>query len=64
MGRTVVGGATVQALHPVLEENPRGVLDIEDELAGRALSRDQHKSGKGADRQFFPGFGLSSPPTC
>jgi hypothetical protein len=55
MGRTVVEDATVEALHSVLEANPRGVLDIEDELSGWVRRMDQYKGGKGADRQFFLG---------
>ena len=60
MGRTVVEDATVEALYSVLEENPRGVLDIEDELSGWVRRMDQYKGGKGADRQFFLGVWSNS----
>jgi hypothetical protein len=55
IGRTVVEDATVEALHSILEENPRGLLDLEDELSGWVRRMDQYKGGKGADRQFFLG---------
>jgi hypothetical protein len=53
MGRTVVSDTTVEALHPILETNPRGVLVARDELAGWVRSMDQYKGGKGSDRQFW-----------
>jgi putative DNA primase/helicase len=61
MDRTVVEDTTVEALYSVIEANPRGVLDIEDELSGWVRRMDQYKGGKGADRQFFLGVWGNSP---
>jgi hypothetical protein len=54
MGRTVVEDTTVEALAVVLNDTPRGVLAVRDELAGWVRAMDQYKpGGKGADRQFW-----------
>jgi 5S rRNA maturation endonuclease (ribonuclease M5) len=47
--RYVVSDCTVEALAPVLEHNPRGVLLARDELSGWVRSFDQYKGGKGSD---------------
>jgi putative DNA primase/helicase len=52
LGRTVVEDTTAEALFPILEENPRGVLVSRDELTGWLRSMDQYK-GKGSDRQTW-----------
>jgi hypothetical protein len=52
--RTYLNDTTVEALIPILKENPRGVLQERDELVGWVKAMDQYKSGgKGADRQFW-----------
>jgi hypothetical protein len=54
MERTYVDDTTVEALVPVLRDNPRGVVVIKDELTGWIKAMDQYKAGgKGADRQFY-----------
>jgi hypothetical protein len=53
MCRTWTSNSTVEALAMLLEENPRGILLYQDELAGWARGMDQYRSGKGADRQFW-----------
>jgi hypothetical protein len=54
MARVLVEDTTTEALAAVLEENPRGVWVMRDELAAWAKSMDQYRSGgKGADRQFW-----------
>lgn len=49
--RHVVNDATVEALQNILSENPRGVLQVRDELAGffASLSKDGHE----ADKPFY-----------
>jgi hypothetical protein len=48
-----VNDTTVEALIPILRDNPRGVLQERDEIAGWIASFDQYRSGRGADRQFW-----------
>jgi putative DNA primase/helicase len=49
--RLTVNDATVEALQEILSANPRGILQVRDELSGwlRQLDRDGHE----ADRPFF-----------
>ncbi len=52
MGRTYVDDITVEKLADTLNENPRGVALMKDELSGWLGSMDQYKQGgKGGDRQ-------------
>jgi len=44
---------TVEALGPLLETNPRGLLIVKDELIGWINSMNQYKRGQGSDRQFY-----------
>ena len=48
--------ATTEALAGVLEQNPRGVLFVRDELTGWARAMNQYKGGKGNDRQTWLSF--------
>lgn len=48
-----VADVTVEKLASILQENPRGVAVVRDELTGWVRSMDQYRSGKGADRQFW-----------
>ena len=41
---------TLEALAALLEQHPRGLVCLQDELTGWALAMDQYKGGKGADR--------------
>jgi len=52
--RVLVNDTTVEALIPILKENPRGLLLERDELVGWVKGMDQYKSGgKGSERQFW-----------
>src|SRR5205085_5883193 len=50
MKRYIVGDVTVEALAPLLESSPRGLLAMRDELSGWFNGFNQYKSGgKGSD---------------
>ncbi len=53
MRRLYTADATVEALAELIEQNPRGIMLIRDELTAWVKSLNQYKSGRGADRQFF-----------
>jgi hypothetical protein len=50
--RTWADNSTVEALVPILRDNPRGLCLIQDELSGWIASFNQYKA-KGNDKQFF-----------
>lgn len=47
----IVSDITMEALAKVLQQNPRGVLSVHDELAAWISSRDKYRGGKGDDHQ-------------
>jgi hypothetical protein len=52
--RLTVDDATAESLAPILNENPRGVIMVADELIGWVQRMNCYKEGgKGADRQFW-----------
>lgn len=51
--RFVAVDATVEALAPLLQQNPRGLLLHQDEGVGWVRGMDQYKGGRGNDRQFW-----------
>lgn len=51
--RWIVSDTTVEALAPLLLENPRGLLLARDELAGWIGSFDRYAGGKGADEAHW-----------
>src|SRR5262249_47288765 len=54
LGRLAVDDFTVEALVPILRENPRGASMVKDELIAWVLSMNAYRNGgKGADQQFF-----------
>jgi hypothetical protein len=54
MGRVIVDDITAEAVAMRLEENPRGLLQAQDELTGFLRGLDQYKSGgKGNARQLY-----------
>jgi hypothetical protein len=48
--------ATVEALAVILEQNPRGVAFIQDELTSWVRAMNQYRRGRGADRQRWLSF--------
>ena len=56
MEQVITTDATLEALSDLLQNNPRGMLFARDELTGWALSMNQYKNGKGADRQNWLSF--------
>ncbi len=60
--RVLVNDTTVEALIPILKENPRGLLLERDELVGWVKGMDQYKAGgKGSERQFWLSAWSSRP---
>jgi putative DNA primase/helicase len=60
--RVLTNDTTIEALIPILKENPRGILLERDELVGWVKGMDQYKSGgKGSDRQFWLSAWSSRP---
>jgi hypothetical protein len=51
--RCVVSDVTTESLGIVLQENPRGVVMVRDELIGLVAGLNQYKAGKGHDRQVY-----------
>jgi hypothetical protein len=51
--RFITVDATVEALAPILKENPRGLLKHHDELSGWVRAMNMYRGGKGGDRQFY-----------
>ena len=47
--RIIVSDVTVEALAPILLDNPRGVVAARDELAGWVTSFDRYGNGRGSD---------------
>ena len=51
--RFIVADTTVEALAPMLADNPRGLLMARDELSGWLGSFDRYSNGKGADVSHY-----------
>lgn len=51
--RRIVGDITAEALAMVMQENPRGVLLLNDELIGWIKAQNQYRSGNGADGEMW-----------
>lgn len=49
----IVDDTTVEALIPILAENPKGILVYKDELTSWLKSMDQYKGGAGSDKQHY-----------
>lgn len=48
-----VADVTCEKLASILQDNPRGVAVVRDELTAWVRGMDQYRSGKGADKQFW-----------
>jgi hypothetical protein len=51
--RVKVSDTTIEAVAMILEENPRGVMLVRDELAGWFKSFDAYRQGRGSDREHW-----------
>ncbi len=51
--RTVIGDGTVEAIAALLQQNPRGLLQFNDEGSSLVTSMNQYKGGNGSDRQSY-----------
>jgi hypothetical protein len=52
---------TVEGLTVLLEQNPRGIVYIQDELTSWVYAMNQYRGGKGADRQTWLSFWNGAP---
>jgi hypothetical protein len=52
-GYVVVDDATVEAMVPILNQNPRGVLQVKDEVVALIKGFNAYRGGAGGDRQFY-----------
>jgi len=56
--RLIVSDTTIEALVPILEANPRGLMLVRDELGGWFKSHGAYKQGRGGDlQQWLSVFG-------
>jgi hypothetical protein len=72
--RTWTADVTVEQLARLLDANPRGLLQVRDELSAWVKSMNQYRQGRGADRQFYLSVWSGTPvkvdrvgtgnPTC
>ncbi|MBX7104508.1 MAG: DUF3987 domain-containing protein [Gemmataceae bacterium] len=51
--RVLVSDTTTETLGLLISENPRGLIQVRDELMELVAGLNQYKGGKGADRQFY-----------
>jgi hypothetical protein len=51
--RNVVGDITIEALHAIMANNPRGVIQVLDEASTLTSSMNMYRGGKGSDRQSY-----------
>ena len=61
--RAWIADATIEALSLRLQQNPRGLVLIRDELASLSFSLNQYRGGRGADLQFFLSVWSCDPVT-
>ncbi len=51
--RAVVGDSTIESLNATMGQNPRGLLQVLDEVSSLVTSMNQYRGGKGSDRQWY-----------
>lgn len=59
--RLLTNDTTIEALIPLLDHNPRGLLLDRDELAGWIKGFNQYKQGGGSDREYWLSIWSSTP---
>ncbi len=63
MERCLVGDITVEAMDAIMEQNPRGLLQVLDEASSLMTSMNQYRGGKGSDRQWYMSTWSGEPRT-
>ena len=63
MRRSLVGDITVEAMDTIMEQNPRGLLQVLDEASSLMTSMNQYRGGKGSDRQWYMSTWSGEPRT-
>jgi len=53
MAQVWTSDTTTEAFAELLQQNPRGIMLVRDELTAWVLGMNQYKGGRGADRQFW-----------
>lgn len=61
MAQVFTTDSTLEALAELIQQNPRGLLFVRDELTGWARAMNQYRNGKGADRQGWLSFWNGAP---
>ena len=63
MKRFLVGDITIEAMDAIMEQNPRGLLQVLDEASALMTSMNQYRGGKGSDRQWYMSTWSGEPRT-
>ncbi len=61
--RAVVGDITIESMDGIMEQNPRGLLQVLDEASSLMTSMNQYRGGKGSDRQWYMSTWSGEPRT-
>ena len=63
LGRSTVSDITIEAMDTIMEQNPRGLLQVLDEASSLMTSMNQYRGGKGSDRQWYMSVWSGEPRT-
>ena len=59
----LVGDITIESMDDIMEQNPRGLLQVLDEASSLMTSMNQYRGGKGSDRQWYMSTWSGEPRT-